>query len=548
MSFEAKLTFRCESDVGVQREENQDSCGFFSPQESGAGWLFVVADGMGGAAGGATASRMAVDTIARVYREHAAPNTIFDAIQSGIEAANAAIHSRAQADPDLKGMGTTANVLVIKDNVVYTAHVGDSRTYRFRSGRLECLTRDHTQVQELVDQGIINPGKAKHHPQGHIISRNLGGRPQVTVDIPHDGPFPIRDGDVFLVCSDGLYGMVSDHAIAELLAAAPPEHATPALINLANRRGGADNITVCVVSAGSPLPAWSAFKPSDLDPLLDLLQDHRSTDTATFNVQVRDALEPSDFETSRLKAIARPDAAPAPAPTAPAPAPAPAAPPMMGAAAPRTPSDAHPAPAPRRSPVLIIVLILGVIALLVVAAALAFFLLIPMSASPGAESGHAQRDAPATAAAARESSAGARAADEADDDAQANNGDDRRGARKRRRAKTPPALPPCDGLSQDLPPEAIQPYEIILDQPAANASLLVTVQSGDDEAITTRCSLRSGDTVRLPRRQDMIAFHAVLPNAAEIACKPTFEGAQTTTHVRLRCTLPAEDLSRQLNP
>ena len=310
MSFEGKLTFHCDSDVGVQRQENQDFFGFFDPSETSCGWLFVVADGMGGAAGGATASRMAVAAIRREYKAHVhATGDVFDSVRHAIEVANDEIHSRSQLDPDVHGMGTTANVVVIKDDVIYTAHVGDSRTYRYRDGRLERLTRDHTQVQELVDQGIITPGKARHHPQGHIISRNLGSRAQVTVDIPPDGPFRIRDGDVFLVCSDGLYGLVDDEAIAEILDMAPPERATPALIELANRRGGHDNITVCVVCAGTPLASWNNFSEARLKSVLDTLQSDRPTDTATFNVQYQDALEPSDFETSRLRAVTPADVA-----------------------------------------------------------------------------------------------------------------------------------------------------------------------------------------------------------------------------------------------
>jgi hypothetical protein len=151
-----------------------------------------------------------------------------------------------------------------------------------------------------VDQGIITPGKAKRHPQGHIIARNLGSSPEVEVDIPPDGPFRIRDGDVFLLCSDGLYGLVDDEAIRQVIRAAPPKDATQGLISLANRKGGHDNITVCTVCAGHGQKLWDVQNPEVLTSLLDRLALDQTSDTAVFNVSSRDALQPTDFETQRM--------------------------------------------------------------------------------------------------------------------------------------------------------------------------------------------------------------------------------------------------------
>jgi serine/threonine protein phosphatase PrpC len=311
-SFEGRLEFCCESDVGRSREQNEDNHGLLSPQDSGAGWLFLVADGMGGAAGGKTASEMAVRLIREHYPAQAAqqPDDLFAALSASIEAANEAIWRRSREDRAYQGMGTTVTALVVRDNLAYTAHVGDSRIYRFRGGRLERLMRDHTRVQMLADQGIITPSEANHHPEGHVISRNLGGLPELEVDTPDDGPFPIREGDVFLLCSDGLHGLVEDEAIRQILAAAPPREAVPGLIRLANTMGGYDNITACVVCAGAGMPAWRDFDPDTFEALLDELALDVRNDTELFSSYDPSALNPRDFDTGHLRAISATPALP----------------------------------------------------------------------------------------------------------------------------------------------------------------------------------------------------------------------------------------------
>lgn len=305
-SFEERLEFCSESDVGRSREENEDNHGLLSPQDTGAGWLFVVADGMGGAAAGRTASEMAVNIIKEQYpqqvRQHGEGN-IFEALNAAIEEANLAIWRRAREDVGCRGMGTTVTALVVHKGVAYTAHVGDSRIYRFRAGRLERLMRDHTRVQVLADQGIITPAEANHHPEGHVISRNLGGLPELEVDIPEDGPFVLHEGDVFLLCSDGLHGLVEDEAIRQILAAAPPGKAVPGLIQLANMMGGYDNITACVVCAGRGEPAWEDFDQDTFDELLDELALDVNNDTEIFAAYDPAAMSPMDFATGELKAI-----------------------------------------------------------------------------------------------------------------------------------------------------------------------------------------------------------------------------------------------------
>ncbi len=308
--FEERLNFCCQSDVGRAREENEDNHGEFGPEQSGAGWLFIVADGMGGAAAGRTASDMAVANVAAAYKAHIQEHgteDIFAAMRHAVQTANKAIYERSRTDHECYGMGTTITVLVVKGNMAYTAHVGDSRIYRYRSGRLERMMRDHTRVQMLADQGIITPAEAADHPEGHVISRNLGGRPEIDVDIPEDGPFLLEEGDVFLLCSDGLHGLMDDEAITQIISVAPPNHATPSLIKLANRLGGYDNVTVSLVCAGQGPEQWDRCDEDELEILVDELALDVVSDTALFEAYDPDALGPSDFETSRLRVVTQED-------------------------------------------------------------------------------------------------------------------------------------------------------------------------------------------------------------------------------------------------
>jgi serine/threonine protein phosphatase PrpC len=214
------------SDVGREREGNEDSFLDRPP-------LFVVADGMGGAQAGEVASGMAVDSLA----DASAP----DELERAIEQANARIHARAKDDSSLAGMGTTLTAAWVDDGTVTLAHVGDSRAYRMRAGELVQLTEDHSLVGGLVRLGKITPAEAEHHPQRSVILRAVGVEPAVEVDVTeHD----LEDGDVYLLCSDGLSGMVRDEVIRETLAIdGSLEQAADLLVGLANASGGHDNIT-----------------------------------------------------------------------------------------------------------------------------------------------------------------------------------------------------------------------------------------------------------------------------------------------------------------
>ena len=230
------------SDVGLRRNENQDS---FSIVHSSGTSLYVVADGMGGARGGATASSIAVSVIAR----HAFTDTGMisrPSLKKAIELANTAIFQRSKRDEDLAGMGTTVVALAFVKDVALIAHVGDSRIYHIRVDSVRQLTRDHTLVQELVDSGAIPPEEAESHPIAHMLTRSLGPAEDVEVEIQALGE-TLEPGDRFLLCSDGLYNLVNEKELLDAVSTKSPQEAVRSLVDLALERGGTDNVTVEII-------------------------------------------------------------------------------------------------------------------------------------------------------------------------------------------------------------------------------------------------------------------------------------------------------------
>jgi protein phosphatase len=232
------------TDVGMIRQGNEDN--FFAEADDRRG-VFVVADGMGGHAAGEVASEMAVQIIAR----HLLP--LGSAVDDGADAlviramqdANRAIFERMLAETDKQGMGTTASVMVLSDTGYLIGQIGDSRVYLLRDGALTQITKDHSYVQEQVDAGLLTPEQARYHPYSNVITRCVGASDQVEADL-YTGP--VRVGDVFLLASDGLTGMVDDRRLqALLLARSGPGRIVDSLIAEANGRGGLDNITAIVV-------------------------------------------------------------------------------------------------------------------------------------------------------------------------------------------------------------------------------------------------------------------------------------------------------------
>jgi len=241
------------TDVGRKRNHNEDS--FLIDEEL---QLFVVADGMGGHAGGGTASRIAVETIDKELRAShqgkddpfAARTTLQDspipeALRTAVERACLAIFTAAQEDPRLAGMGTTVITVLMHDDHAFFAHVGDSRAYLVRGEFIQQISEDHSLVNEQIKAGMITPEEAKHSRYKNIITRSVGFEEEVQVDIMGLTSEP---NDTFVLCSDGLANMLEDREILEVIRSHDLHDVPKKLIDMANDRGGDDNITVIAVN------------------------------------------------------------------------------------------------------------------------------------------------------------------------------------------------------------------------------------------------------------------------------------------------------------
>ncbi len=240
------------TDTGRKRANNEDA--FLVNDGTG---LYAVADGIGGSEGGEVASRIAVETLAESMsdllgerdRTPAAGSTAdgrpeLPALRQAVALMNRKILDAASKNAALEGMGTTLTVLFVRDRRAFVAHIGDSRLYRLRSGRLGQLTHDHSMVAEQVRAGLLSAEKARMSPLRHVITRALGTSGEADPDVAEHS---LQKGDIYLLCTDGLTDMVNDREIAGILAANPPRDAVQKLIGAANERGGADNITTVVV-------------------------------------------------------------------------------------------------------------------------------------------------------------------------------------------------------------------------------------------------------------------------------------------------------------
>jgi protein phosphatase len=227
--------FAARSDVGLLRSLNEDS-GYAGPR------LLVVADGVGGAAAGEVASSIAIATVSQLDSDSPGPD-LLEHLTASVQTANDHLRDMQLGDPDLHGMGTTVTALLRAGGRLGLLHIGDSRAYLLRDGDLEQITHDHTFVQRLVDEGRITADEANHHPQRSVITNVLDGRGQIDPDVSIR---EARVGDRYLVCSDGLSGVVSEVTLAETLRRGDPDSASDALISLALRGGGPDNITAIV--------------------------------------------------------------------------------------------------------------------------------------------------------------------------------------------------------------------------------------------------------------------------------------------------------------
>jgi len=233
------------TDRGTQRVNNQDYIGHIRAQDNSA-VLAIVADGMGGHQGGEVASRMAVERIMESQGDGRQNKLTAKALRHRIETVNTAIYKQAQSPEALHGMGTTLVVLAIEQGMAYYAYVGDSRLYRVRAGECRQLSEDHTVVAEMLKAGLITAEEAAHHPDRNVITRAIGTYPNVVADSPEQ-PLVIETGDSFLLCSDGLYELVDNAEISQILTDNTAQQACQSLIQLANSRGGHDNISAMVI-------------------------------------------------------------------------------------------------------------------------------------------------------------------------------------------------------------------------------------------------------------------------------------------------------------
>ena len=241
------------SDIGCQRENNKDSYLYWEPSGDDEfqrkGRLAVIADGMGGHEGGQEASRMAVETVREIYDQafHDDPQA---ALMESFAAAHARIQDFAERNPVFHGMGTTCTAMVLRGRQLYFAHVGDSRLYLVRDARILRLTRDHSYVSRLVENGIVRAEDAEKHPQRHILTAALGAGREVAIDGAEQG-LPLHEGDELLLCTDGLWGVVSEQELETAVSGNTPAESCAALVSLARQRGGPDNITVQVLRVGA---------------------------------------------------------------------------------------------------------------------------------------------------------------------------------------------------------------------------------------------------------------------------------------------------------
>jgi serine/threonine protein phosphatase PrpC len=256
------------TDAGPHREINEDSLGCFAPGDSLAlerkGYLFVVADGLGGHNAGEVASSCAVARVGEEYYSPSNHTRIEPALRQAVQAANLRIHELTHRNPEYRSMETTLTALAIAGAQAYVAHIGDTRVYHWRGGRITQLTSDHSEAAELVRMRILKPDKVREHPGRNTLTRTLGSR---LIPRPDYLRHPAAVGDQFLLCSDGLWSVMEDEEIADVLGDSPPAESSRRLIDRALERDALDNVTVQVVrvveiGAGSSGPSRNGWLSS----------------------------------------------------------------------------------------------------------------------------------------------------------------------------------------------------------------------------------------------------------------------------------------------
>jgi len=238
------------TDVGSKRTHNEDYYGLFRFGSDEI--LALVADGMGGHASGEVASRLAVETIWEVYEKERGDKDVLMALKSALEITNFTILQKSLEKEEWNGMGTTATALVLKEGQAFVGHVGDSRAYLLRNSAISQLTKDHSLVERMVEQGLLNRDEANRHPQRNVIYQTLGVNRDLEPELL--GPIFFSPHDTFLLCTDGLSNLVSDQEIMGMVRENSPQRACERLIDLANQRGGHDNITLQILTVKGKAP------------------------------------------------------------------------------------------------------------------------------------------------------------------------------------------------------------------------------------------------------------------------------------------------------
>ncbi len=274
------IEFASSTDVGIRRSHNQDCHAIMAANDldqwQKRGHVLLVADGMGAHAVGELASKIAVDNIPHLYSKYTQEGTD-NALRRSFLEANIAIHTRGQQNAEFRGMGTTGTAMVLQPSGAWVGHVGDSRAYRVRAGLIEQLSFDHSLLWELARRQGRNP-EDLHGIPSNVIVRSLGPEPLVQVDV--EGPHPILPGDVYVLCSDGLSGQVTDREIGAVVSVLEPEEACRFLIHLANLQGGPDNITTLVARVkGEP--------PKNADSKADIVFPTGEYPRLTFSAMVQ---------------------------------------------------------------------------------------------------------------------------------------------------------------------------------------------------------------------------------------------------------------------
>lgn len=293
------ITAMGQTDIGRHRQINQDSLGNlaqnYAARAEELGLLYAIADGMGGHAQGEVASALAIE---HLFKSYYAADPQADPRQTLGEvfvATNAAVYEAGRASPGGGNMGTTLTAALFRDNRLYVGNIGDSRTYRIRDGQIEQLSHDHSLVGEQLRSGLLSKEEAQHSNIRNVITRAVGYREQVEADA---FALPIAPGDLILLCSDGLHGLVEDDEMARIVSTQPLSEAVPALIELARQRGGPDNITVLVARVDAMDESAAAASQEDTLPLAAVA----SADAATKPLATLPAPQPAPAPAARALA------------------------------------------------------------------------------------------------------------------------------------------------------------------------------------------------------------------------------------------------------